>query len=71
MASLARDIGVLTFAFRLCLVSMARLAHLIPGELDGPGTDVVHRARPEVAILAEIAWHDGVPDQQERGGAER
>jgi len=71
VASLAGDIGVLAFAFRLCLVGVARLAGFVPGELDGPRPDIVHRAGPEVAILAEIARYDGVPYHQERSGAER
>lgn len=69
MASLAGNIGVLAFALRVRLVGVAGLAHLMPREFHGPGADIVHRAWPEVPVLAEVAGHNRVPDQQERGCA--
>ena len=65
MAGFTTDSRVLAFGLQLGLLGVAGFTDLASGKLDGPGTNVVHCARPEVAVLAEIGRNDRPADHQE------
>jgi len=69
MAGFASDVGVLAGSTGLGLIVMTHDAGILPGVADGMGADQVERARPVVAVLAEILRDDGGPnDQKETHG---
>jgi hypothetical protein len=68
VTGLASDIDVLALVLCLHLICMAWLAGFAAGEFDRSRPDVVHRAGPEVAVLAEVARDHGMADEQERNG---
>lgn len=66
MAGFATYTGVLALALDLDDFGVASLARLAAGELDGAGSDLVHRARPEVPVLAELG-RDHEPSHHQEG----
>ena len=65
MARFATESHVFAFGLDFGLIGVASFANLAPGELDGPGTNLVHGRWPEMPVFAEIRRNDRPADQQE------
>jgi hypothetical protein len=71
MTGFATDPGVLTFGFDFRLFGVTSFASLTAGELDGSRPNVVHSARPEGPVFAELRWNHQPADYQECSDSQR
>jgi hypothetical protein len=66
----ATEPGVLTFGFDFRLFRVTGLASLTAGEFNLSRANVVHSARPEVPVFAELRWDHHPTDCQERNDSQ-